>query len=588
MSIVASQKQLKDLFDLANYQFRIPGYQRPYAWGEEEAQALVDDLINAYSESQRDREYFLGSIVVIQRPNDLTSEIVDGQQRLTSLTILLSVIRNLLPDTSSGLKQKITSMLESQHLTDKQIGLTIRKADNDFFKSYVVSERGMPTLLTMDAGVQRGSSQECIRDNAKVFHRQLLEYLPKNDKREEDLLGILNYILEKTCVVIVATQDFDNAYKIFSSLNNRGLPLDPPDILKAILLEKIEEESKLHEYTEKWELKEMDLGRDSFRSLFTHIHRVKTHRRAGASLVSEYEKDILVSYSARQFIDELLVPLSDSYKTILKAGFECDDKAQKKRINLLLRWLNRVENTDWCAPAIAFLSQPAYSASANLVERFLKELERLAACSMVLRDNVNVRASRYKPVLEAIEESAEKAISVLHNSLNDEDKAGVLGALNANVYGERFLQYVLLRIDSDLAVGKISPSLDWERISIEHVLPQTLTPYWSDDWGKDDLHEQWVNKIGNLVLLSQRKNSEAQNYEFERKKKIYFSGKNSGKKSEDGDITACPLTIQVLETPNKFDDKGNHAGAGKGWNVETVKRRQDDYLGRLKEIWEIY
>ncbi|MCT0206443.1 DUF262 domain-containing protein [Synechococcus sp. CS-1332] len=581
MSIVASQKQLQELFNLRNYQFRIPGYQRPYAWREEEAQALIDDLINAYRESQSGREYFLGSIVVIQRPNDQISEVVDGQQRLTSLTILLSVIRNLLPSTSLELKQNISGMLESRHLGDDSIGLTIRKADNGFFKKYVVGESEMQTLLTMDAGVKRGSSQECIRDNAKTFHKQLLEFAPADHNQEEALLAFLKYVLDKTYVVIVATEDFDNAYKIFSSLNNRGLDLDTPDILKAILLEKVSEESKLNEYTEKWESKELDLGRDAFRSLFTHIHRIRTHRRAGSSLLKEYENDILVNYSTLQFIDDVLVPLSDSYRTVLTANFECDDMAQKRRINLLLRWLNRAENTDWCAPAIAFLSHPAYSASANLVEQFLKKLERLVACSMVLRDNVNVRAARYKPVFEAIEESAEIAISSLHNSLNDQDKEGVLRALHGNVYGERYLQYVLLRIDSDLAVGNISPSLDWERISIEHVLPQTLTPYWSDDWGKDDLHEQWVNKLGNLVLLSQRKNSEAQNYEFERKKKVYFSGRMT----EDGSIIACPITIQVLETPNKYDDRGNHAGPG--WNFETVKRRQDDYLARLIGIWEI-
>ena len=120
------------------YNFEIPKYQRPYAWGEEQSLQLLWDLQGAL-ERDNDESYFLGSIVLIKEPDSPRSEVIDGQQRLTSLTLLLAVMRDLVVDAS--LRDSIHKFIEEPPLEwdDRPAypRLKIRPRDNEFFRYYV-------------------------------------------------------------------------------------------------------------------------------------------------------------------------------------------------------------------------------------------------------------------------------------------------------------------------------------------------------------------------------------------------------------------------------------------------------------------
>jgi hypothetical protein len=127
----------------------------------------------------------------------------------------------------------------------------------------------------------------------------------------------------------------------------------------------------------------------------------------------------------------------------------------------------------------------------------------------------------------------------------------------------------MLRLDSAVAEGGISPSLSAPRASIEHVAPQTLNQEWKVDWPDDD-HRKLVSKIGNLVLLSKRKNSRAQNFDFETKKAAYFAAKDGNA----GEVATFPLVTRVLNT-------------GNSWTPDTVRRNQEAYISELKRVWDL-
>jgi len=211
----------------------------------------------------------------------------------------------------------------------------------------------------------------------------------------------------------------------------------------------------------------------------------------------------------------------------------------------------------------------------SCAHNFFKLLERTAAISLILGENVNGRAKRYGPILSALEEGQQEAFASLHQSVSQADMQGVLRRIDAGLYGESYAFYVMLRLDSALADGGISISLSAPRASIEHVAPQTLRQEWRVDWSEED-HDELKNKLGNLVLLSRRKNSQAQNYDFKTKKEVYFAGrsrKDSGA-DEAGQVAAFPSITRVLN-------------AGVRWTPDIVRKNQSEYVSLLKDAWDL-
>jgi hypothetical protein len=172
MSISASQKKIYEVLSPRHYQFLIPPYQRPYAWGKDQAKALVEDLLDAFEEAP-DQEYFLGSIVVVKRsPSSVEAEVVDGQQRLTSLSILIAAARDLMP---MGERSDLSSLLVAEFMGDRSIGLRLRTtglhSDERFFERFIRAEHGFQELTSMQSVLP--SSQQCMRVNALTMRLEL-------------------------------------------------------------------------------------------------------------------------------------------------------------------------------------------------------------------------------------------------------------------------------------------------------------------------------------------------------------------------------------------------------------------------------
>ena len=574
MSITSSQKSLREVFRPDDYQFIVPAYQRPYAWETNEATDLIEDLLEAFDVNPGS-EYFLGSIVIVRKEGSPSSEVVDGQQRLTSLTILLSVMRHLIPVENDKDRRTLGELLQTESFNRKSLFLTLKKSDQEFFYEMVIEESiseinreaGIARLLELDRVLP--SSQRCIKNNALIFQDALQRRISDYQDNEYSFLrDFAEYLLRQVRIVIVASDSLDSAYKIFSTMNNRGLELGAPDLIKALLLERISELER-EEYALKWEDKEASLtelsidktkaaepGRKIFDLLFTHIHRIYTKQRTSKNLYADFKNDVLnmkiadvSADTAKGFIDKDLRLFSNAYECILSRSVKAADPLTSVALNnLLLPLLLRIPNSDWQPPAIAFFSK--YQDNTEKTRLFIENLERVAACSLLIGENVNMRAKRYKPILEALEKGLFETLSFISTSLSNEDIAKARKALEGDVYGEPFAQYVLLRLDSELAEHKISSSLSAGTLSIEHVLPQTINDYWRRDWNEHS-HREWRNKIGNLVLLSKRKNSQAQNYDFETKKKRYFSDLKDGV----GHVTTFPTTTNVLRVKGRWTPK---------------------------------
>ncbi|MCF2149155.1 DUF262 domain-containing HNH endonuclease family protein [Desmonostoc muscorum LEGE 12446] len=560
VAIHAAQKQLSSVFS-NKFAFSIPAYQRPYAWTKDQASDLLNDLLSFLgddSETIADTNpYFLGSIVLIKGEDDPEADVVDGQQRLTTLTILLSVLRSLASsESASEITEYIYQKGKKLEGKENRYRLKLRARDEDFFRDYIQSENGLDNLLKLDAS-QLTDSQRNIQANANYFRDEL----SKRSEQQRDRFS--HYLMTRCFLVLVSTPDLDSAYRIFSILNARGLDLSLSDFLKSEVIGAIPS-SEQDKYTRIWETEEEDLGREKFQELFAHIRMIDRKSKPRKTILKEFCEDILLKtkIQPQKFIDEVLKPYSDALQIINTANYRSDKDAET--INSLLRWLNQIDNFDWIPPAILYFSKNIHSP--GKLKQFFTDIERLAAGLMILRSDINERIGRYAKLLTAIEGNVDLYAQESPLQLTTNEINRIIKTLDGDLYLiKRIRQYVLLRLDSELSEGKAS--YDYSVITVEHVLPQNPSEgsTWLRWFPNEEERIQYVHRIGNLALLSRNKNAEAQNYDFAKKKEKYFLGKKG--------ISPFVLTTQVLQQSE--------------WTPEVIQQRQEDCLQSLREIWRL-
>ena len=555
-TIKAEELQLFDIFN-DSYRFEIPDYQRPYAWTTEQTSELLDDLLYAMGQVENVSDaspYFLGSIVIIKNDLQTQAYVVDGQQRLTTLTILFCALRELAATESdrSDRHSYIRAVGRKSAGIPGHYRLTVRERDKEFFQDNI-QQMGRLSDFVENSHGNLTDSQKRMLDNASYLWKSLSKF---DEKRRNTLV---HFLAQHCYLVVVSTSDQNSAYRIFSVLNDRGLDLSPTDILKADIIGALEE-TKQTSYTKKWEDIEEDLGRDNFRDLFAHIRMIYVKSKLYGTLQQEIQASVLKSVEKSKFVDRILIPYADAYEVVTRESYE--SVADAKAVNQLLCHLNRLDNFDWIPPAIEYFKR--YSNATGRLLPFLRDLERLAYGLFIRRANINLRIRRYAEVLRGIEQGRDLFEPESPLQLSSDEKSEILGALDGQIYSlVRVRRPLLLRLESLLADEGVQlvPSV----ITIEHVLPQNPRSgsKWCNDFTEDERTE-WTNKLANLVLLSLRKNSRAQNYDFDRKKNEYF---------QKGKVPTFALTLQVLNETE--------------WTPEVLMRRQRKLLNALKKGWRL-
>lgn len=561
IEIRGEQYSIGDLFG-DKFAFSVPPYQRFYAWTTEHAGELLDDLLDSLGNGDEAAEdlnpYFLGSIVLIkdERPD---AQIVDGQQRLITMTILLAVLRALIPDQfSESITHRIYEPADPLRKIPARFRLRPKERDVSFFQTYIQGEGGIERLKAQ-LHVDLSESQRNMQGNALLYLRELSK-LP-----EERRLRLAQFIVQRCLVIVVTTPDLDSAYRIFSILNDRGLDLTTADILKAEVIGRIP--SVLQQsYTERWEDLEEKLGARDFSDFFGHLRTMYRKTRAQTSIVDEFRTFVLpATPDAEHLIDEIILPLASAYRCVKTGSFEHDVSDATHQINFLFRWLNQIDNSDWMPPAIRYLSR--YHDQPARIARFFSELERLAASLMIRRQYAHRRQPRYNQLLRAIEQGEDLSKPGSPIQLTPQERDETIGALSGDFYlmAATPRNYVLERLDSHLAGS--GAVYDHNIMTVEHVLPRN--PNRDSEWTRwfptDAERARWVHRLGNLALLTRDKNRQAYNYDFTTKKRAYFA-------SKDG-ISPFALTTQVLQEVE--------------WTPAVVERRQQELIGHLRQLWRL-
>ncbi len=553
-SLTAHEHTLIKVFS-SDYEFRIPEYQRPYRWGTDQALQLLDDLEETLDRDD-DEPYFLGSLVLVQQ-SSTRYDVIDGQQRLTTLTLLFSVLRDL---TDGPFADNLSALVlePGNEMADivAQPRLTLRSQDAAFFKRYVQTPGAIEMLIALSDNAASSEPQRAIRDNARALHQRLVTWSDARRRKLAKLASTLTYL------VVVSTPTLDSAYRIFSVMNARGLDLAPADIFKSRVIGELPEEG---DYAKKWEDAEDVLGSAAFTELFGDLRTVVNGTRARRELLKEFSDQVLDGYlrdnRATAFIDDLLLPYAKAFERTI--AFDFGPGYAWRAVNDWLKRLSQIDNKDWRPVALWALTNhpddPAF------LDAFLSRLERLAAMFLLRQEYATPRITRYLELLKELKEGA--GLDAPSFELTDEEKERAREAIEGRVYEmqARRARYVLLRLD-ELLANDPGAAYSHSIISIEHVLPQqpAADSQWVCDFTEDE-RGYWTHRLGNLLLLNHRKNSQARNFDFATKKRRYFTTATGS--------AVFALTTQVLG----YDE----------WTPAIIAARQQELVQRLTDEWEL-
>ena len=501
----AQESTLADLLR-PGIELAMPPYQRSYSWDKDEAIELLNDLLAA---SENKNGHFIGAIVLVRDGSKLL--IVDGQQRLTTLTILLAILRDLEADQDA--KDELHGLIadEHNHVVDQQTlwRLSLNHIDGAFFRALVQIR---DATLEIDIEPNDGESQRRMRDNTELLMDELKKL---GAERQRDLSKTIK---DKLLLVKVIVEDWDGGYNVFRVLNTRGKAPNSHDIIKTELLQRSNLSiSEADTYSRQWSEHEARLGGGGFDDLLNQIRVL--YNRNSESGPTGFRKAVLAKTSARQFLQVHLPAYVDAYVAISRGVV--DFGPHTPSISGSLNHLRLLDHQLWRAPALRFLGRS--TVDGEEAAAFFKRLERFAFAMMLIVTERKQRLKRYGRIADAVDDPdqllSDRGPLALSRDEKKKIKTRLLGRFGS--FGQR--RAIALRLNAEIdGGGPLGPD---SGATVEHVLPRNLPPSsaWHKSWPSVGVHRELCETIGNFVLLSDAVNQRADNAGFEAKKALYFA-----------------------------------------------------------------
>lgn len=534
-----------------NKKFVIPSYQRPYSWSVDNAEQLIDDI---YKSSQSDeKEYFIGSMICISKGHN-HYEVVDGQQRLTTLSIIVSELKKIIPiqGIKDDLQKRVLPIDVYSDETDEP-RLIVRRKEYDLYKYYILQDlKDYKPEKPSDTDFVFISNSEVIRN-----------YLTQLSVDEQKLLA--KYILQNVYIVFVQTDDIVSSFRLFNVLNSRGLPLSNADLLKNALFESASVHNKKSEQIESaWSQIEDMVGVRKLDKFLT-LHKLSEKKDRDRVLQKGFES--FIENLQEQFggdaiaMSLMLVNSAKNYTKILDNDFEHPSIRRK------IASLSNLGVDEWIPPIMAFMNRMARADNFTTEDfsQFVTCFEKVYMHGWLKKQIKSQREMVCYSTLVAVNNNMPLP-SIINQIHQHSDNNGFTLALDDDLYEPRpnqvnLIKAILLRLDMEQQDESVIKTYTG-RITIEHILPQALVnEYWLQRF-KPQEHMHWLHKIGNLTLISGTKNSEAQHSDFIKKKSIYE--KLNSKSSFD-------LTKDVC----KSDE----------WGMDDLKVRHENMKSQLKKLW---
>lgn len=507
--------------------FVIPEYQRPYSWSDDEISTLFDDIWGfSIDRTQPNgaKSYFLGCVVSYTEKGE--RQIIDGQQRITSLFLLLRAVFSMLENEetkSDKVTHFIGQIIPALWKRDEMTGKEDRS--QMLLRSEVVSDFGNELLRKI---LESGKADPKATDNYSRNFNKFIELYSEKSKNSpnqifEFILALLNY----TILLPIDADDQETALTIFNTLNNRGLPLSDADIFKSYIYKRLDESGK-KVFIEKWKKLENDSAEvsESIQSLFYyHMFYVRANENDVKTTTPGVRKYYLEKGKNRlsvEVIDTLAESLHLWEVVNGRKSIDIESWSQNMDIRKILDCLSSYSNEFWKYPVSIFYMQ--YKGREDFEELFLKFLRKFyimlltrfleqptisAVKSDILKLNAQI-INTYHPVFTAgfEEKKTEDEFELQAEKIRTDNLL-----IKPNKKVERMILKLLAYQEEKQET--MLPSY-WE---IEHIFPQTWdVKYFTFD--EEEVNDK-LEHIGNKLPLEKKLNISASNNYFDKKKEKY-------------------------------------------------------------------
>jgi hypothetical protein len=531
-----------------------PGYQRAFAWTPQEAGQLLEDISQARHEQA---DYFLSFMLFIERDRprlrlawarprgERTLEVVDGFQRLTSLSILFCALRDLDAEAGQAANPRLATAIGG----GRGGRLSLRQPEDALFEKYVRTPGS--TSIEADA-VDLTAALERIIAVRDHFRSELADMeLPERHQ-------LVDFLLDHCCVACVITNDIDRAHQLFTILNARGKPLARKDILKAMLLGSVAGEGAAGAPSI-WQDLEERLG-EQFENLFSHVRSM--YGRPGAHVISGIREIAQRHGGALPFLHGVLQPAATVLEELRHA--RPSGSGHSEAIARTLSYLNRLRFSDWIAPAMLWRLERGD----NVAELawFLAALDRLAVGIRLLGLGAHKRASWFGAVTSAIRQGEDlKAANGVLSFSRQDVRTMQYNLRDLHARDASTAKYLLLRLTDHLAATPQSLSFP-DDMSVEHVLPRksSANSQWRGWFADPGEREMLTESLGNLVLVTKSQNDRAGNQDFARKLEVYFS-------------TPAVPTPALNEALRGLTE----------WKAAQIRAREAEMLRLIEKLWHL-
>ncbi len=526
--IEAEKVLFKELFD-TKFWFVVPEYQRSYVWQKDNVHELLTDLLTAFEEKPKN-DYFLGSLVLKNLSNDSFGEyeVLDGQQRLTTFFILMAVIRDLISDDDSKIVLQKTIYQKKNKIAGipQRVRITYNIRDNvsEFIEKIIVSENG----TTNDSLIHSFKDKENISIQNMISATCTIKTVLQT---KTTLAEFAAFIFQQCLFIYVSTESSEDAFRLFTILNDRGVPLTHADILKSENigaltsqfsdLDSKKRSEKIRDFAKMWEELEARHN-DKFDRFLNFIRTIYIKEKAQSNLLEEFNNKIYNSSNQLLQRGVETFEIISEYDEIYDCIINLTNVKSNEYKNLITIMKVAYHSNDWIPPILYYYKK--YH-EAHLVE-FLKKIEYKYTSDWVCGITPTLRLESMNKVLRAIENSTTASEVINNTDLFSHDQKmedHFKSRLKDDIYHERYSKFIALKLDFLLSSNDAHIA-DHGIISLEHVLPQN--PHANSKWRSnfsDEEHKYWKDKIANLVLLSRRKNSSLGNLDFEDKREKYFN-----------------------------------------------------------------
>lgn len=536
-------------------QYEIPKFQRDYSWESEHWDDLWQNIRSLNSDES---EHYMGYLV-LQSSDNKNFKVIDGQQRLTTLSILvLSVLKNLqeLADKNIDSEQNIQ---RKEELMRSYIGyldpvtlisknkLKLNHNNDDYYRNYIVPLQSLPVRKI-------NLSEKQIRSCFQWFY----ERIKKEYVTGESLAGFIDAIVDKLFFTVIKVSDELNAFKVFETLNARGVKLSSSDLLKNYLFSVVDatnpHKSELEEMELLWSKVIGKLGSEKFPEFLRCYWNSQNKTVRKNDLFKAIRKDIKTKGDAFSLIRSL-----DNDADVYMALQNPDDDL----------WKGKKEISDYLRELKLFQVKQPLSlllTAYNFLEEY--DFKRvLKACSIIsFRYNVigglnpNEQEITYNAVALSIRKNKQFNINDLKDIYPDDDlfETEFANKIFKNTQrNHRIAKYIFAEIERYKYHTDIDQSSNL--YTIEHIIPESDIDEWN--YLGDEVIERCIYRLGNLTLLEKNLNRDSGTQGFDNKKVAYIK-------------SSIQLTKSVTEDYSE-------------WTEETISKRQARLAVKAKSIWRL-